>query len=87
MQLDISFLYFFQSLPKAVPAANIWIASVKALSFGAVIALIACHYGLRARPNTESVSSSITNAVVAAITMVIVLDAMFAIMFRSIGFP
>lgn len=85
-QLNISFLYFFQSLPSAVSAANIWIASVKALSFGAVIALIACHFGLRALPNTESVSSAITNAVVTAITLVIVLDAIFAILFRSIGF-
>jgi phospholipid/cholesterol/gamma-HCH transport system permease protein len=87
VQLGISYIYFFEALPKAVPAANIWIASIKSLSFGAVIALIACHYGLRVRPNTESVSSSITNAVVAAITMVILLDAVFAIMFRSIGFP
>lgn len=87
LQLDISYLYFFQALPKAVPAANIWIASVKALSFGAVIALIACHYGLRVRPNTESVSASITNAVVAAITLVILLDAVYAILFRSVGFP
>jgi len=86
VQLNISFLYFFQSLPAAVSAANIWIASVKALSFGAVIALIACHFGLRALPNTESVSSAITYAVVSAITLVIVLDAIFAILFRSIGF-
>ena len=53
----------------------------------AAIALIACHYGLRARPNTESVSRSITDAVVAAITMVILLDAVYAILFRSVGFP
>jgi phospholipid/cholesterol/gamma-HCH transport system permease protein len=86
VQLNISFLYFFQSLPAAVSPANIWIASVKALSFGAVIALIACHFGLRALPNTESVSSAITNAVVSAITLVIVLDAIYAILFRSIGF-
>ena len=86
-QLGINYLQFFEALPKAVPAANIWIASIKAVSFGAVIALIACHYGLRAKPNTESVSSSITNAVVAAITMVILIDAVYAILFRSVGFP
>jgi phospholipid/cholesterol/gamma-HCH transport system permease protein len=86
LQLNLSFLYFFQTLPSAVAPANIWIAAVKALSFGAVIALIACHFGLRALPNTESVSSAITNSVVAAITLVIVLDAIYAILFRSIGF-
>ncbi len=86
IQLNISFLYFFQSLPAAVDADNIWIASVKAISFGAVIALIASHFGLRALPNTESVSRAITNAVVSSITLVILMDAIFAIMFRSIGF-
>lgn len=85
-QLGIDTLYFLQSLPKAVAADNTWIAAVKALSFGTVIALVACHFGLRARPNTESVSGAITDSVVAAITLVILLDAVFAIMFRSIGF-
>jgi phospholipid/cholesterol/gamma-HCH transport system permease protein len=85
-QLGISFFYFLSALPKVVAADNLWIASVKTLCFGIVIALISCHYGLRAKPNTESVSNSITTSVVAAITMVIVLDAAFAIMFRSVGF-
>lgn len=86
VQLGIGYLFFFESLPGAVPAANIWIASVKALSFGIVIALISCHYGLRAQPNTESVSRSITSAVVTSITAVILIDAVYAILFRSVGF-
>ncbi len=51
-----------------------------------VIAMIASDFGLRTRPNTESVSSSITTAVVTSITVVILLDAVFAIMFRDVGF-
>lgn len=86
LQLNLSFLYFFQSIPAAVHPDNIWIASLKSVSFGAVTALIACHFGLRALPNTESVSSAITNAVVAAITLVIVIDAIYAILFRNVGF-
>ena len=86
VQLNMSFLHFFQSLPSAVAPANIAIASVKAVSFGAVVALIACHFGLRAQPNTESVSAAITSSVVTSITMVILLDAIFAILFRSVGF-
>jgi phospholipid/cholesterol/gamma-HCH transport system permease protein len=86
IQLDIDFYYFLGALPKAVSADNLWIAGVKSLTFGMTIALISCHFGLQAKPNTESVSSSITTSVVASITMVILLDAVFAIMFRSIGF-
>ena len=85
-QLDIDFFYFLGSLPKVVSADNLWIASVKSLSFGMAIALISCHFGLRTKPNTESVSNAITTSVVAAITMVILLDAVFAIMFRNVGF-
>jgi phospholipid/cholesterol/gamma-HCH transport system permease protein len=86
VQLGIDFFYFLSSMPKVVSAENIWIATVKTLTFGTTIALVSCHFGLRAKPNTESVSSSITTSVVAAITMVIVLDAMFAVMFRHVGF-
>jgi phospholipid/cholesterol/gamma-HCH transport system permease protein len=85
-QLGISVIYFLGSLPKAVAPDNLWIAAVKTLAFGMAIALISCHFGLRAKPNTESVSNSITTSVVAGITVVILLDAVFAIMFRNVGF-
>ena len=86
VQLNMSMLYFLQSLPAAVHPDNIWIASLKSVSFGAVIALIACQFGLRALPNTESVSRAITAAVVSSITLVILMDAVYAILFRNVGF-
>jgi phospholipid/cholesterol/gamma-HCH transport system permease protein len=86
IQLGISYAYFFDALPRAVPIANIWIALFKTATFGIVIAVIACHYGLRVRPNTESVASGITSAVVTSITLVILLDAVYAIVFRDVGF-
>lgn len=85
-QLGISFFYFFESLPKAVHYDNLWIAIVKGVSFGATIALVACHFGLRVKPNTESVSAGITSSVVTSITLVILLDALYAILFRDVGF-
>jgi phospholipid/cholesterol/gamma-HCH transport system permease protein len=59
----------------------------KGLVFGFVIALIACYFGLRVKPNTESLSANTTTAVVTAITMVILIDAIFAILTRHIGLP
>ena len=85
-QLGINLFFFLGSLPKVVSADNLWIAGVKTLSFGMAIAVISCHFGLRTKPNTESVSNSITTSVVAAITFVILLDAIFAIVFRNVGF-
>ena len=87
MQLDISYGFFFQTLPRVVPAANLWIGLAKGAVFGMFVALVACHFGLRVRPNTESLSSNTTASVVSAITVVIILDAIFAIATRGIGLP
>ena len=62
-------------------------ATIAAGFFGMLIALIACHFGLKVRPNTESLSSRTTSSVVTAITVVIIVDAVFAILTRSIGMP
>lgn len=86
-QLDIGYGFFLEALPKAVPVANLWIGFVKGLVFGIVIALVACHFGLRVRPNTESLSFNTTASVVTAITLVILIDAVFAIITRNIGMP
>ncbi|TXG77704.1 MAG: ABC transporter permease [Rhodocyclaceae bacterium] len=85
IQLGLSYGFFIETLPKAVPVANVWIGLAKGLSFGFLIALLACHFGLRVKPNTESLASNTTRSVVTAITMVILADAVFAIATRRIG--
>lgn len=87
LQLDLSLVYFFENLPRVVPIANLLIGLSKGLVFGFVIALLACHFGLRVRPNTESLSANTTRAVVTAITTVILVDAVFAVLTRHIGLP
>lgn len=86
-QLDISYGFFLDTLPKAVPLANLWIALCKGVAFGILVALVACHFGLRVRPNTESLSANTTASVVTAITIVILVDAVFAMATRGIGMP
>ena len=57
-----------------------WIGVEKGAAFGVLIALIACHFGLRVEPNTQSLGEGTTRSVVASITAVILADAVFAIM-------
>jgi phospholipid/cholesterol/gamma-HCH transport system permease protein len=85
--LDIDYSQFFLKLPDTVPLANVFISLGKSAVFGLAIALVACHFGFRIKPNTESLGSETTNSVVAAITSVIMIDAMFAILFMDIGMP
>ncbi|WP_295543055.1 ABC transporter permease [uncultured Pseudacidovorax sp.] len=84
--LDIAPVFFWQQLPRAVPFVNLGIALAKSAVFGMMIALIACHHGLRVEPNTESLGRRTTASVVASITMVILVDALFALLFRGVGF-
>jgi phospholipid/cholesterol/gamma-HCH transport system permease protein len=87
IQIDIAYSFFIDQLPKVVPVANLWIGLAKGFAFGIIVAVIASHFGLRVRPNTESLSANTTASVVAAITAVILVDAVFAITTRSIGIP
>ena len=84
-ELGIGYTYFLSSLPDAVPIANLWLGLGKGAVFGFLIALVACHFGLRIEPNTESLGIGTTNSVVTSITVVIIVDAIFAIMFKDIG--
>jgi len=84
-ELNLSASYFLQKLPSAVPLANYWIGLGKGVVFGILIALVACHFGLRIKPNTESLGEGTTFSVVTAITVVILADAVFAIVFKSVG--
>ncbi len=85
--LDISYQQFFLKLPNVVPLINVFIGLGKGVVFGVMIALIACHFGFRIKPNTESLGVETTNSVVASITVVIMIDAVFAILFMGIGMP
>ncbi|MBT0961997.1 ABC transporter permease [Denitromonas iodatirespirans] len=87
LQLGLSYGFFIETLPKVVPPANLFIALGKGAVFGFLIALVACHFGLRVKPNTESLSANTTASVVSSITLVILVDAVFAIATRSIGVP
>jgi phospholipid/cholesterol/gamma-HCH transport system permease protein len=86
IQLDMAPAYFIQKLPSAVPIANYWIGLGKGVVFGGLIALVACHFGLRIQPNTESLGQGTTTSVVTAITVVILADAVFAIVFNRVGY-
>ena len=86
MELNLSPRYFIQELPEAVPLANYTIGLAKGATFGILIALVSCHFGLRIKPNTESLGRGTTTSVVTAITVVILADAVFAIIFSDVGF-
>jgi len=77
--------YFLSTLPDAVKTSNLTLATAKSAVFGVFIALVGCHYGLRVKPNTESLGQGTTASVVTSITVVILVDALFAVVFKDVG--
>ena len=85
LTLGLSPEYFLAALPKAVQLSNLWLAMAKSVVFGLLIALNGCHFGLRVLPNTQSLGEGTTASVVTSITMVILVDALFAVLFKGVG--
>ncbi len=84
-QLGLSVVWFAERLPDAIGIKNYWIGMIKGVTFGVWIALVACHFGLRIEPNTESLGKGTTASVVTAITGVILIDAIYAIIFNEMN--
>ena len=83
--IGITPAFFINTLPSVVDIDNLTLATAKSVVFGVLIALVGCHFGLRVKPNTESLGQGTTSSVVTSITIVILVDALFAILFKSVG--
>jgi phospholipid/cholesterol/gamma-HCH transport system permease protein len=79
--LDFTFVQFFDRLRDTVGAWHFYTGMIKAPVFGVVIAAIGCFEGLQVRGSAESVGQLTTRSVVESIFCVIVLDAIFSIIF------
>lgn len=84
--LDISFLQFFVRVAENVDFRTFWAGLIKAPFFAAVIALIACWQGMRVTGSSASLGEHTTKAVVDAIFVVLLLDALFSVLFYRLGF-
>lgn len=85
LSLGITPTFFANALPNAVHVHNLLLATAKSVVFGVLIALIGCHFGLRVKPNTQSLGEGTTASVVTSITVVILVDALFAVLFKNVG--
>jgi phospholipid/cholesterol/gamma-HCH transport system permease protein len=85
LSLEIPPLTYIQRLQEVIPITDLWVGLIKAPVFGFIIALAGCFQGMLVEGNSEEVGTRTTTAVVQSIFLVIVLDAVFAVFFSSIG--
>jgi phospholipid/cholesterol/gamma-HCH transport system permease protein len=83
--LDVSPLQYLERVHKVVDGWDLFVGLFKAPIFAFSIGVIGCMHGLRVTGSAESVGKETTRAVVKAIFLVIVLDALFSILFEQLG--
>jgi phospholipid/cholesterol/gamma-HCH transport system permease protein len=83
--LGISPTQYLARLPQVVVGSDLYVGLLKAPVFAFFIAITGCMHGLRASGSAESVGRETTRAVVKSIFLVIVLDALFSILFERLG--
>jgi len=85
IDLDVTFLEFFNRIQNEVPLKHFLIGIFKSIFFGMSIALIGCYRGFQVQNNTTSIGKYTTISVVNAIFVVIALNAIFSVVFTQIG--
>jgi phospholipid/cholesterol/gamma-HCH transport system permease protein len=83
--LQVSPASYLERVQIAVDSSDLFVGLVKAPVFAFFIGVIGCMHGLRIAGSAESVGRETTRAVVKAIFLVIVLDALFSVFFEKVG--
>jgi phospholipid/cholesterol/gamma-HCH transport system permease protein len=84
--LDIPFNQFLQRMQEAIMPTTFWAGLLKAPVFAFVIAMIGTYRGMQVRDSSRELGRLTTVAVVQSIFMVLLLDAVFAIVYWQIDF-
>src|SRR5207247_3309603 len=83
--LDITSNAYLIETQKALGLWDVFSGCLKTVFFGLGIALIACQRGLAARGGAEGVGRATTSAVVTSLFAIVVVDAIFTVLFNAFG--
>ncbi len=83
--LDLSPSFFLQRMLANVGPIHFWLGMVKAPFLAVVIASIGCRQGLEVGGDVEQLGRRVTIAVVQSIFSIIVIDALFALIFMELN--
>jgi len=83
--LDISPEAFVNQLSRSVDVSHVWVGMIKTPFFAAVIAMVGCYQGMAVTGGARAVGHHTTMAVVLAIFYVILIDAIFSVIYQMLG--
>jgi len=82
--LGLSLLQYLDRVRDVVKGWDLFVGLIKAPFFAFLIATIGCMHGMKVRGSAESVGKETTSAVVQAIFVVLMLDALFSVLFEEL---
>jgi len=82
--LNISLAQFLSRANEAISPTTFWVGIIKAPVFAMLIGFAGCRHGLRVRGSARVLGHEVTVAVVQAIFLVILADALFAVFFLKL---
>ncbi len=82
--LDISPILFLTRMQEMIPIRNFWVGMSKAPVIALIVAIISCRQGLLVQGDVQSLGKATTASVVHAIFLIIVADAVFAMLYLEL---
>lgn len=83
--LNIPPTAYWVEMGTIVGLSDVSVGVIKAISFGLIVGLSGCLRGLQAERSAAGVGRAATSAVVTSILLIVVFDAVFAVMFNVVG--
>lgn len=83
--LSISPTAYWVEMGTIVTLSDVATGVIKAIAFGLIVGLAGCLRGLQAERSAAGVGRAATSAVVTAILLIVVADAIFAVLFNVVG--
>jgi phospholipid/cholesterol/gamma-HCH transport system permease protein len=83
--LDMPLTQYVNRVNEAIAPTTFWVGIIKAPVFALLIALAGCYHGMQVRGSARELGRLVTVAVVQAIFLVILADALFAVLFLKMN--
>lgn len=83
--LSVNYALFISRMQNYISINNYACGIVKSFAFALIVALVGCFCGLNVKGNANSIGEQTTKSVVMGIIMIVFFDAIFAIIFKTMG--
>lgn len=83
--LDVTLVQYINQTAGAITVLSFSLGILKASVFGVIVAVAGCLRGMQCGNSSSAVGDASTSAVVTAMTLIIIADAVFAVIFNILG--